>query len=153
MGLRIVHNNIRAIWSYQNRSWNGSLRCFTGSVVMQDLWLREVRKSPQLFVCSFDRNVAKLFSDPSLRQCLHHPVKNKQKRVLIYYNNARVTRLWAFNFTKIPDRHILFVPRYYDLKRCAEKGTVTTAKNKNMCYYMDSNPRPLTCTLDRDSTT
>ena len=28
--------------------------------------LREVRKSPQLFVYGFDRNVAQLFSDPSL---------------------------------------------------------------------------------------
>ena len=39
------------------------------------LGLKELHKSPQLFVCGFDRNVAQLFSDSSLHQYLHHPIK------------------------------------------------------------------------------
>ena len=78
--------------------------------------LREVHKSPQLFICGFDRNVAQLFSDPSLHQCLHHPIKSEQKHALICYNNTRVARWRAFNFAKVPCWYVLCMPRYDELK-------------------------------------
>ena len=83
-----------------------------------NLGLREVHKSPQLFISGFDRNVAQLFSDPSLHQCLHRPIKSEQKHVLICYNNTRVARWWAFNFAKVPPRYVLCMD---ELKSCFKK--------------------------------
>ena len=94
-----------------------------------------MHKSPQLFISGFDRNVAQLFIDPSLHQCLHRPIKSEQKHVLICYNNTRVARWWAFNFAKVPPRYVLCMPRYDELKVVFLKSVhkkVLSRKKKNL---------------------
>ena len=53
------------------------------------LGLRELCKLPRLFICGFDGNVAQLFSDSSLHQWLHGPIK---ACIDLLYNNAHVAR-------------------------------------------------------------